>query len=393
MSGGIRRQRKGVLLASTVLVLAVAVLVVPAGSRAGSVTQTKQGFCSDGFTPPCLVSVKYDGVERHGDPDFLMDLYWGEYNNAADEGYLNFTGADHRPGAHTPGHFWEVTLRTGNVFPNQIVGLQGVGERDMSEVAGDDYLVHFTMESLTHTSGCEFDGPCPEVADTADIGGVFVHIADIGTTAADPGPVFGLATFSNIENQPALPEVDNNRDGTFDIDFPMSNSHFLSDGTTLFQGQFRMQIPRTFFTYIDDELENVPLTDVETDITGPGSGTVTAKLVDGGETLDVLGTGITFSQRSLRITAGSVIKPPSGLKVKAKGDGLELSFKKSKSKGVKKYLASCKAKGDTAKGGSKHSPIVLDHLKAGKTYKCTVRAKTKVGQSKPSGPDSAKVHG
>jgi len=392
MIRGIRGGRNAALLASAVLVLSVALLLAPARSSA-AFTRTQRGFCSDGFTPPCLVSVKYDGVERQGDPDFLMNLFWGQFNNRTDEGNLDFYGANHHPDAHTPGHTWDVTLRTGNVFPNQVVGGGGVGEREVTQVAGDDYLVHFTMDELPYSFGCEIDGPCPEVADVSGIGGIRMHIADIGTTAADPGPVFGLATFSNIEDQPGLPEVDNNGDGTFDIDFPMANSHFFMDGTTVFQGQFHMEIPRTFFTYIDDALESVPLTDVETDITGPGSGTVTAKLIDGGDTLDVHGSGITFSKRALRITAGSVIKPPSGLKAKAKGDGLKLSFHKSKSKGVKKYLATCEAKGDTATGGSRRSPIVLDHLKAGKTYECTVRAKTKVGKSKPSGSDSAKVHG
>jgi hypothetical protein len=359
-------------------------------------TSFPQSWCSFPKAPPCVVSVSRDGTPiSSDDPDYVVSVSAG-------------TSA----GAHLV--LWTVAAQSATVtdphtsesygsLPASDVGVPftiklDLGDQVVREM--DQYASGFTSSTSPDGSGgtditlsgapvemgpnaeCTFpaSGPvCPTTsyAKVVDLSG---EISDFEqwNDATQWNDFTGMTATTNIEETYIPPTISGN---PYQIIEELGNSHTLAGESTPFQGFYTITIPNAFLE--DMGIDDPSTLDASSVSTSIGSGTVT--VTPGPTSTEVDVTGITFSDRKLRIKRG-VITPtkPSGLTTRrTSAHRATLRFHHAKPRGSKLtgYQARCTNKHlhpVTATG--KHTTLHLKGLKAHTSYTCQVRAKSKAGK-------------
>jgi len=273
---------------------------------------------------------------------------------------------------------WRLKFDLGTMDPDYTEAYAGKPDVDR----GTNQIT-YTANPVMYTTGCDYntDWPwvCPSVADTSELvlnGEVWDRDDEfVGFDRAQtPQGVNGIF----LETAP---------DGSEYLSSEMVNSHYLTDGTTVFNGQVRFRLPYRMLR----ESFNVP--NPETMVASSLVGVVNSSTANfdimqdpdgGGVIVDV--SNVHFTKRVLQVKRGN-IKPTRNRITKAvrvSGSKAKLVFTKSRPRGAKVtgYTARCSRPGDTEVVQGSFDTIFVTGLTPGKSYKCQVRAKSKAGTSR-----------
>ena len=396
-SGGVAVGRGSGLVSEIriVLVAAAAVLsgvfLVPDQARAAA-----NDFCSVDPTPPCVQSLKIDGVNvPSNDPDWdafvvqinggMTEVIWSVVNKSTGLADL---------GAGTLGKPIEISLDLGDLVPRVSLVRGESSEIERSLDMDDTWNYSASGQPTFYDGGCEtatWPWVCPSVPNLSMAAIYQGWITDYETweDQSQLGAMFGLDLASNIESLSLPPEI--NFVGQYQtpqLILRLANSHFRGDGTTVFEGFLKLRIPSMFLeeVYGIDDPSSFSTDAVETELTSTsGSPSGSISIAADAEGLLVTGSGLTFSARTLKVTTTGA-RPTKPGKVRPKRQDAKrakVKFAKSKSRGskVRRYEVSCKGVGHKKTVKTKKSPVKLKGLKAGKKYKCQVRAFSKAGPS------------
>lgn len=394
-SGGVAvGRRSGV--ASEIRIVLVAVAAVLAGVllAPNQAQAAPADFCSVDPAPPCIQSLSIDGTNiPSNDPDWdafaiqidgdMTEVIWSVVNKSIGTSEL---------GAGMLDKSIEISLDLGELVPR------------VSLVRGESFQVDRSLdldETWNYTSlgkptfydgGCSvavWPWTCPSIPEYSMAATYQGWITDYETweDSSQLGAMFGLDLASNIEALSLPPEINFvGRYQTPQLILRLANTHFRADGETVFEGFLKLRIPSMFLEefYGIDDPSSFSTNAVETALTSTsGSPSGSISIAADTEGLLVTGSGLTFSARTLKVTTNGA-RPTKPGKVKAKRQDAKrakVKFAKSKSRGskVRRYEVSCKGGGKKKTVKTKKSPAKLKGLKAGKKYKCQVRAIAKAG--------------
>ena len=336
--------------------------------------------------PPCVVSATRNGgpvsdpwditvtpITGTGSGEFLWNA---ERPADADNYELGSANID---------DVWEITFETGGFLP-RVVFTHG---RNVT-VARSGTQVTVTASPTAVSGECDqgtWPWTCPTTAsDALDrdayLGG---HITDYGVwdNAAQRNAFNGMDFNTNIAATSLPPEIENDPStGAERLLIRLANSHFRSDGTTVFTGFAHLRIPNQFLkkVYGIDDPGSLTGSGLATSIGGSGGGTAVVSQDPGGGAMLVDITGMTFSARKVLIKRGKVTPvKPKNVRAKRRGSTAKLRFDPVSSRGskIKRYEARC-GTGSGVTGKSKKSPVKVKGVPSGKT-KCQVRAVSKAG--------------
>ncbi len=353
-------------------------------------------WCIDGDAPPCVTSATLDGTAlSSANPIYDIDTFAtvggpGEASGM-DWSILDTTSPDALElGASALGQVWVITWNLGGVVP-RVAYIRG----DEAEVSRDDSGVAHSItvgaSPALATDNAECDPSadpwfCPETAASQREAYLAGQVTDYATwtDVAERGSFYGMDLATNIGLSSTPPEIEEDPvTGGQRLLLRLANQHFLTNGTTIFEGDAMIRIPALFLSRVYGIDNPSALIGPGVTVTGASGGTSSVVADPGGEAVTVKVAGLTFSERKLKIE-GFRITPtrPTRLRAKRKGQFTgRISFRKSKSRGstVRRYQALCRAGGDLELRRSQGSPIRVGGLTPDTKYRCTVRAVSRAG--------------
>jgi len=364
----------------------VALASSPAHAAPGTYAER---WCDGGNPAPCLVSAKRNGVAlTSADTDFEVQST-GQLS-VDGVAYFGFLIAQ-APGGSTPlsvSDTWRLTFDTGTLQPAYTEGFAGVPDVDRIADGDGTYHVTYTAKPILYTTGCDENAswplPCSETATSQEVK-LQVEVQDRSGTE--------FANFDRSQSPQSVNGIflETATDGSRYLSSEMVNSHFLTDGSTVFHGEVRFRIPyamlRDSFGVPD------PSTMVASSLSGTVNGSATLGTWSvahdpkgGGMFVDV--SNLTFSVKRLKVRRGTITptRPTITRTTRVSATSGRIAYSLSKPRGAKVtgYDARCVSAGGhvvTRTKTTPTSPISVGGLRRGTSYTCKVRARSKVGPS------------
>jgi hypothetical protein len=380
----------------TLLALAVAAVAVFA-PPASADTTTPLVLCSTPHAPPCVVSVKRNGLDIPYDSplftgndvvDAIMFHITGDptkrfnFNISAQDGTWTLNTSD----------TYGISLNLGTIDPGETFerGHDVTITRDLSDPSNQ--IVTFTQNPvLVADQACNSMGSCDPVAGRTLTGYADGWIDDLAyiDDPLDRASMRGYDFATNADWSSSPPTLDY-ATHTFILD--IGNAHFLADGTTPFVGSAEFRFPFAMLSRLYDVDDPSTLTGSAFTVSGAGAAATTTVDVDpSGHVVHVTIEGLTFSKHRLKIVGDMRPGPPRNLTaVRAGGTVGKLKFDPAKAHGskVRGYKASCKSEsGLVSTGTSDASPLKVTGLVPGVKYRCVVQAKSRFGLGVRRGVD------
>jgi hypothetical protein len=368
--------------------LVVALLALFAPSTAGAQGTTDLDSCAVALGPPCVESVKKNGVTfPYNDTSGAFDqAYALTFTNPPDPTvWFNFNIRDETGGASlNVADRYEITLNLGPGFTGETFARgHNVVVTRSTDLAGNALFTFAQNPVRTADDSCTGAGVCLMTATRTQTGYLDGWVDDLAylDDPADAASMRGFDLASNVDWIASPLELDYVTNSIF---ARVANAHFESDGTTPFIGfvEFKLPFPMLRRLYhVDDPAS---LTASAFTVTGAGPAATRVVTVDStGHNVHVQLEGLTFSKRSLRIQGDMTPRRPRELRaVRRSASRGVLRFKPALPRGskVRGYVAKCvSAGGHVVRGSSLDSPLAVTGLFAGTRYTCSVRAKSRAG--------------
>lgn len=371
-----------------------AVLFAPSASAD---TTTPLVLCSMPHAPPCVVSVKRNGlVIPYDSPlftgnDVVTASMFHITGDSTKRFNFNITAAD---GNWTLDNSdaYEISFNLGTIDPGETFerGHDVTITRDLSDPSNQ--IVTFTQNPVrVADQGCNSMGSCDSVAGRTLTGYTDGWIDDLDYIADPLDRVamrgYDFATNADWSSSPPTLDYDTH---TFILD--IGNAHFEHDGTTPFVGSADFRFPFAMLSRLYEVDDPSSLTAGAFTVTGAGAAATTAVTVDSaGHVVHADISGMTFSKHHLRVIGDM---RPGGVRnlkaVRVSGRTGKLKFDPAKSHGskVRGYKAICKSASRlVATESSDGSPLKVTGLSAGVKYRCSVQAKSRFGLGPRRGAD------
>lgn len=379
------KRQRGVLLG-----MGVAAAVAGATPQAAS---AEERWCAAPTAPPCVESATLNGA-----PVTASDLTWAiDVSDHSDVESDRFTfGVESRVnddflelGAASLDDVWVINFDTGAIVPRVATG-RASGSPTTLFTRTDDgdstYHAAFTGTPVITTQECDqsvLPWTCDEPASDERIGYLDGSVTDYGEwiDVSQRQSMYGINYFTNVSAISSPPDIlpDPNSDGNL-VSLQMANSHFRVDGVTVFQGYAKVRLPNTFLDEVFDIDDPTSLsTDGLTASVGSGTGTASVTQEPGAQAMLVDVSGLTFSQRRVKIATGDIrpTRPGDVTAARLTEKKGTLDFTESEARGseIQRYRADCEGpRAEEARGLAESSPITVRPLKPGKRYECKVRA-------------------
>ena len=360
-------------------------------------TTTTLSICDPAPAPPCVVSVKRNGLvipydaASGGADDVVYATKFHITGDPTKHFYFNIAAPD---GSWTldVSDTYEISLNLGTADPGETFerGQDVTITRDLSDPSNQ--IVTFTQNPvLVADQGCNSMGSCDPVAGRTLTGYADGWIDDLAyiTDPDDRASMRGydFATSAEWSSSPPTLNYDTH---TFILD--IGNAHFLADGTTPFVGSAEFRFPFAMLSRLYEVDDPASLTAGSFTISGTGAAATTTMDIDsGGHVVHVTIDGMTFSKHRLRIIGDM---RPGGVRnlkaIRVSGTVGKLKFDPAKSRGskVRGYKANCKSEsGLVVSGKADASPLKVTGLTPGVKYRCTVWAKSRFGDGAKRGAD------
>jgi hypothetical protein len=355
-----------------------------------------QYWCSK-KAAPCIVSASRNGTPvTPSDP--VYDVTVTAFSGDGSEGALwnvQRSNGDHDLGAAALGDHWSVTLDLYHVAPG--VASQYADNVTVKRAPASDGTVTIAGDPVTVEEGGDCDTSahpwtCPNRAKGESKALLQGRVIDYdSSTDLQRRSMRGMNYSTNVAATSIPPEIENDpATGADQLLLRLANHHLHPDGS-VFEGFVHLRIPN-FFLRVVYEIDNPStLTASGLKTTGAGGGTVSITQETGRDAMLVDVTGITFSQRLLRIRRGKIV-PTKPTRLRAERTGrhsARIRFHRSKPRGsnVTSYVVRCSAKNASARAFATHPRLHLTALVEGRAYRCRVRARSKAG----AGPKSKRV--
>lgn len=382
---------KRIALSASLLVAALSVVQTPGPAHA-----TTSSWCAlNGNTTPCVLSATRNGSNiTDSDPNWNFDLLDVSSGGAHDWLWgLTYNGSND-VGASEKTNPWDVVFDFGTIVPRVVFthGSTVFIARDASNTP-TDYTVEVTANPITLSNSCNqtsWPWTCDDTpTDSGQYWNGFLggEITDFGqwTDVDQRNAIYGMDYSTNIDATDIPPQLlgDPSTD-TAQILVDLANAHFQPDGSTVFEGNLHLVIPKAYLraVYGIDDPTSLTGTGVVPSLTGSEGGTVTTSL-DPSNNVVVDGSNIQFTARRIHLKRGRITPTAPGhlhgsRPGPAKG---KLAFTAAKSRGSKitKYVAQCTSGSQRRSASAKASPIVVS-LTAGKAYSCKVAAMSRAGR-------------
>ena len=353
--------------------------------------------------PPCIVSAARNGSPvGPSDPTYDIDAFGYTTSGSHETSWSVLKPGNPDPldlGAAALSDHWTVTIDTGTVIPR--VASQyadgvtvtrgpdpGPAHRHIT-IAADPV----TFESNDECDVSSYPWTCPFRASSEREAQLQGWVTDYN--AWDDVPqrqsMYGMNYSTNVAVTSLPPEIENDpATGAERILLRLANQHERPGGD-VFHGFVHLRIPNRFLRRVYDIDDPAALTTSGLTTSGGGGGTASVTQEASGNAMLVDVTGITFSQRLIRIKRGKIVPTkPTRLRAERTGrHGARIRFRRSRSRGSKvtSYGAKCTAKDASASASSTKPPIRLTELEPGMSYRCRIRARSQAGQ----GPKSKRV--
>jgi hypothetical protein len=367
------------------------------------------GYCAQlhPVGQPCISSATVDG-NNVPDNDATWAVGLGAYQSGVDGFRTSGFTLNLYPGV-AAGSFgedmgsgavndtWSIVVNVGNVVP-RVSYAQGQNVTFARNTPASGYMT-ITGSPVTVDSSNECDDStavfvCPENNDSGTNDAPYttfngqVDDYDITSrwTPAQVDAFYGMNMWTNIDETGMPPYFQDTPSGQ-QLVLQLANQHWADlANTQVFYGYVHLTIPYAFaeqFWGINDP-STLTTGGLATSI---GSGTISVTQDPADSALQIDATGITFTDRNLKIRRGTVTPTrPLDLHAKRIGSSGRITFHKSRARGdrITGYQVTCTAKHwATRTARSSHSPITVHGL--GSTgYVCAVRARSKAGNSRAS---------
>jgi hypothetical protein len=360
--------------------LAASGLVVATSSSATAATPQDfvERYCPQPGSAPCLISATLNGVNvPAGGPDFHVEMT----GKLASGGDKYFQWQIHQVGSTemSPSDVWVLHFDLGTMDPDYTEAFAGKPDVDR----GTNKLT-YTANPILKTTGCNENAawpwPCSDKATSQqmELNG---EVWDKSTSE--------FVGFDRSQSAQGVNGIflETAADGSQYLSSEMVNSHFLTDGTTVFKGQVRFRLP---YQMLHDSF-NVP--DPSTMVASSLVGTVNGKPAsfdfmqdpDGGGMIVDL-TGLTFSKKTIVVRRGTIrpTRPTITLTKRVSAGKGKVTFTRSRPRGAKVhgYTARCVSGGQVVVVQGSYPTIGVTGLRRGHAYACRVRAKSKAGPSR-----------
>ena len=384
--------RRNVIAAASAAAVLGGSLVLSAGADAAATTKVPAlataSWCSTSPTPPCVVSVTRDGLSIPAtDPNWDVSVYGskgsdGEYLAQWGIAGLPASGSYVDMGAGEVGHTWTVEIDMGTHVP-RVTDEYGDGVTVTRSQSGGDYYVTTTGQPVTMgvNADCTYnpDPSCPFQASQD----VTIFQGEIGdfqqwTDSSQWPDFYGMDSWTNVEESTIPPEI--NGDPLQFIE-PLTSSHKLADGT-VFQGFYHVILPNAFL--VDMGIDDPSTLASSGMAVSLGSGTGTASVTTLASAVQVDVTGLTFSQRTVKVRRGNILptRPTNVHTHRRSSYRATVSFRPSRARGshIRRYVVSCSAPHWAIRSGSAgRSPVLVKRLAPHVAYSCRVRAIARAG--------------
>ncbi len=282
-----------------------------------------------------------------------------------------------------PADTWTVVLNTGALRPVQVFGRM----QDIAVVRGGNALTGYTVSvtgrpvRMAFTdSGCGGTGACPPTADHLNAGAFDFDVNDATyfTDPLDRAAVNGFDFAASTDWVSSPPQLDF---ATNTIRIDVANSHFEPGGTAVFTGGAELKLPDAMLRRLYDVDDPATLTASAFSVaTGaPGATTTVTRLADA---VLVRISGLTFSRRILRVVGRPVPAGPRRVTARRLTSSRgRIAFLPARARGskVRKYVATCRSGPHVVTAQSLRSPVTVAGLRAGRAYRCGVRASSRAG--------------
>jgi hypothetical protein len=377
------------------------VLAVALGCVFAAAAQAADGqYWCDAKAAPCVLSAARNGTPvAPSDPAYDLSVLGSETEGSTDALWsVKRSNGDHDLGAAALGDHWTVTLDMGDVVPRVASQYADNVTVTRSAAAGGTHHVTIAGDPVTFEDNEKCDTSvdpwtCPFKADGESKALLQGEVTDYGSWTDVPQreSMFGLNYSTNIAVSSIPPEIENDpATGAQRLLLRLANQHERPNGA-VFKGFVHLRIPNRFLKVVYEIDDPSSLTTGGLTTAGGGGGTATIEQEAGDDAMLVDVTGITFSQRLLRIRRGKIVPTkPTKLQAERTGrHGARIRFHRSRSRGSKvtTYTAKCKAKDASASAFATKPPLRLTQLEAGTAYRCRVRARSRAGL----GPNSKSV--
>ncbi len=383
--------RRTSLLASLALVGSGLVAVAGVTASPASSADGVYRWC-DASPAPCLERLFVDGVEQ-------LDHSLGALYNVHFEFFGGGVPASemfqvyvHKGGGYNLGASTErfrMVLDTGTLRPRVVDGwASAVAVSRAPDPAGLHHHVTVAAQPSEHLAACTYPAgvlTCPYTADAEDSVRQVGLTLDSGAWWGDSDQVNGLEYFSNIDVGGIPPDY-NPDTGT--LSFLLANAHRRAD-LSVYQGRAEFRLPNRFVRDIWGVPDPETMTSSSLAATlGSGTGAIDIYQEAARDAMRIDLSGVTFSKRRLKVTLGN-IKPTRVRITKAKrvtASKGRVVFTKAKPRGakVRGYQARCVSGKHVVLAQGRYPSVVVTGLRAGRTYTCKVRAKSKVGPGRYS---------
>ncbi len=368
--------------------------LVAANARAVH-TVNPSHWCASSSYDPCIVSASLDNTPLlDTDPNYaIWALNSGEGGPNGEKKVLwsvqPKTASDLSAAI---GHEFSITIRT-SVVPRVIDGFIGTATYARSGPNAGKYDVTISGYPLTvhDQSNCTYPAGGPICTGNAPGGKVILQgeIDDFNYSLySGPGYPAGLVDsfqgmdmWTNIA-ETGLPPTITQVNGQNELQIDLADYHFEHNGVTVTHGNFSLRIPETFLATMWGINDPASLaSDGLNASIGAGGGTLAVTVGPGNASVDVQITGMTFSQRKLKIKLGHVtpLAPKHVEASRLSGTTARVTFRAAKPHGQKVtgYSAKCGGKRFAVKG--KHSPATIEGLTSGVGYSCKLQGRSKAG--------------
>lgn len=395
----------GVLAAAAAAVVAGAPVVSQAAPARPHKTTTS--WCDAGATGACVVSATRNGVAVTKD-DPSWDIIASTVTGASKDVLVSIQrvtdGDPYDLQTTSLTDVWKVTIAMGAIVP-RVVFVAGDGVTvDRQPVDRTDYDVTITASPVVTTNQNDCDQSkatwtCATKA-SSERTTLSAEITDYGSWA-DPvqrAAFYGMDFSTNVALTTIPPSIVSTETpgglppgaATHELDVQLANQHSHPDSST-FLGFVHLVIPNAFLKAvygIDD-----PSTVTASGLTA-SAGVGMAKVSDVGSALRVDATGITFSQRFLKVKRGSIAPttPKIGKVHRIGATKATVGYQPSKARGSKilGYTARCSAPHHLALTATRTNGVItVTRLLPGVAYTCAVRANAKHAKSAFSKPKKA----
>lgn len=382
-------RRSGAVVVLAVLAFAFG---APSPASAGSV------WCAAPTAPPCVVSATRNGStvnEASTDYDIQLSPLSSGGSNEVLWNVWNETAGSYDLGSAALADTWVVTIDVG-AFTPRVVFTRG----EDVEIVRSGSQVTITAHPISPTDGCDTSSwpwTCSSTATNQWDGYLDGHITDYGAWEDVPQreAMNGMNYNTNIDAVSLPPEIEEDpATGQQRLLIRLANSHFRTNGTTVFLGFGHLRIPNLFLrrVYGIDDPSTLTGTGLAPSVSGgAGGGTITVTQEPGDTAMLVDFEGMTFSTRLIRIRRG-IITPsrPRALRAKrvsAHRGTLRFDLARPRGSKITGYRGRCASRSDVEAVTGLKSPLVVAGLMPGVAYSCSVRARAKAGAGKWSTSD------